>query len=77
MPSTLLGMTGADIGARVKQARIAAGLSQEQLAREIGVSVFTISRLERGTTKSIKVAMLYALTKALGVTPEQLLGDDQ
>lgn len=76
MPSTVLGMTGTEIGARVKQARLAAGLSQEQLAREIGVSVFTVSRLERGTTKSIKVATLYKLCKALNVQPEQIVGND-
>lgn len=60
-------------GARVKASREAAGLSQEQLARELGVSVFTVSRWERGVTTRISVARLYTLCQALGITPEDIV----
>lgn len=67
--------TGATIGANVRRARRAAGLSQETLARELGVSVYTVSRLERDATKRLSVDKLYRVAQALDVKPETLLED--
>ncbi len=65
--------SGERIGINVKQARKAAGMSQEQLARVLGVSVFTVSRLERGVGKSVSVRRLIAVAEALGVPFIELL----
>lgn len=37
------------VGKRIRRARLAAGLSQEDLARRIGCRAQTVSRYERGT----------------------------
>lgn len=41
-----------EVGKRVRALRLAQGLSQEILAREAGLSLPTIQRLERGQVKS-------------------------
>lgn len=60
-------MEGNRIGGNVKQARLAAGLSQEELARKLGVTVMTVSRLERGVVKDPTVSMLCRVGDALAV----------
>lgn len=63
-------------GERVKAARKAAGFdSQEDLARALGVSVFTISRYEHGRSKP-SFDGLYALAEILGVRVSDLLPND-
>ena len=65
-------------GARVKEARKAAGLSQEMLAARLqtqGVNIErdSVSRIEIGT-RFVADYELLALCKILGVTPNYLLG---
>jgi putative transcriptional regulator len=56
-----------------KKLREEAGLSQEALARLIGVTSKTISNWERGTNPaSLTVPQMKALCKALGVTLDEL-----
>ncbi|NQT60099.1 MAG: helix-turn-helix transcriptional regulator [Bacteroidetes bacterium] len=43
---------------RVKKVRTTLGLSQEELAHELGVSFSTINRWENRQTKPIKIALL-------------------
>lgn len=62
------------VGGNVKQARERAGVSQEELARQLGISVFTVSRIERGAV-GVSVRRLRELAQALGVTAGSLLGD--
>ena len=64
------------VGNRVKAVRTEQGeLSQEALAREIGVSWITISRLERGVGKSLDLDRLHDIARALRVPVEHLLED--
>lgn len=49
---------GADFPALVKRVRDRLSLSQEDLARELGVSFSTVNRWENGKTKPIKVARI-------------------
>ena len=64
MPSTL------------KRLREQAGLSQEGLARVIGVSGKTVSNWERGmSVASLTVPQMKALCNALGVTLNELPDD--
>lgn len=57
------------IGARIKQARLAAGLSLRDLAKEAGLSAMAISKYEREQTKPSSEVLL-RLSKALGVRVE-------
>lgn len=66
-------MEGKRIGAKVKQARVDAGLSQKQLAEKMGVSVMTVSRMERGAVKDVTLGMLRRVGEALGVPWRDLL----
>jgi putative transcriptional regulator len=51
----------------LKRLREAKGLSQDELAREIGVTPQTISRIERGVTIDPEPATMRALAKFFGV----------
>ncbi|MDT0633648.1 XRE family transcriptional regulator [Spectribacter hydrogenoxidans] len=57
------------IGARIKQARVAAGLSLRGLADGVGLSAMAISKYEREETKPSSEVLL-RLSKALGVRVE-------
>ena len=62
------------LGARVKQLRTEAGLSQSELAQRIGYSSKTaISKIENDTL-DINRSTVVALAKALNTTPIYLLG---
>ena len=55
------------LGARVLQQRLAAGLTQQQLASASGIAQADISRIERGQSNPT-AETLAALTGPLGVT---------
>lgn len=52
---------------------MALGKSQEELARECGISGFTISKLERGIIKDPGASTLDRIATALGATSADLL----
>lgn len=54
------------IGVKLKEARKAAGMSQETLARRCGMSFNTYSRIERGVTGTT-VATLERIALELGL----------
>lgn len=60
------------IGKRIKQARKAKGLTQEQLAEQLDVSVGYVSQIERGITKP-NLEMLSAVCDQLGCALDVLL----
>ena len=61
------------VGELIKEARTAAGMTQEQLARKIkGVSAQDISKAERGEMNRTQ-AQLKEVAKATGVTQKSLL----
>ena len=71
VPELLLGVTSTDelereVGSQVQQVRIYRKLSQEHLAQLSGVSVSTLSNLERGIGSSLHTVV--AVTRALGRT---------
>jgi transcriptional regulator with XRE-family HTH domain len=59
------------VGARIRQARTARGMSLRGLAREIGVSASLISQIETGKSQP-SVSTLYAITTALSIPVESL-----
>jgi len=60
------------VGENVRRLRIAASLTQEQLAERSGFSQQYISDLERGR-RNPTVVTLFELASALGATPVELI----
>ncbi|WP_067678426.1 TetR family transcriptional regulator [Nocardia miyunensis] len=65
---------GVDIGARVRAARAAAGVSLRETARRVGVSPATLSAIENGHT-GVSVPRLRALADALDTTVPWLIDE--
>lgn len=59
-------------GQNLRQARVAVGLTQAELARKAGLSENTISRLERGLC-GMSALTFIALVNALDTRPAHLL----
>ncbi|NGO12483.1 cupin domain-containing protein [Streptomyces sp. HC44] len=64
------------VGARIRQARTARGMSLRGLAREIGVSASLISQIETGKSQP-SVSTLYAITTALSIPVESLFDGEE
>lgn len=63
------------VGRNALRLRIAAGLTQEQLAERTGFSQQYISKLENGG-RNPTIVTLYELATALGVGPVELVRPD-
>jgi transcriptional regulator with XRE-family HTH domain len=61
-----------EIGDRLREERVRAGISQRELARRLGLSPSLISQLESGQSKP-SVATLYAIVTELGVSLDQVI----
>ncbi len=58
-------------GGNLRKLRLAKGLTQEQLANELGIEISQISRIERGVINT-SVTTLFAITKTLKIDVSQL-----
>lgn len=65
----------ADIGGKIKLARKALGLTQEELAEEVGVETPSVSRWESGTSKP-RAKNIPSLAKALKRPASWFLGEE-
>lgn len=63
-------------GERVKELRLAAFLTQRELAEKAGVRIESISRIENGARTMTYRSTLRALAESLGVEPKELLRDE-
>ncbi|MFI1465291.1 TetR family transcriptional regulator [Nocardia carnea] len=63
-------------GARVRQARVAAGLSLRAAAQQLEISPATLSAVENGKT-GISIPRLHALATVLGTTVSWLVGEHE
>jgi len=63
------------IGARIAQARKSQGLTQQQLADQLGIAQQTLANYEAGLVR-FPASTLPLLGELLGLTPEELLGHD-
>jgi len=63
------------MGERVTRLRIARGLSQTDLAEQLGIAQNVMSDLERGRTR-LNADTVIRLTKTLNVTADEVLGLD-
>lgn len=64
-----------NVGALIKKARTERGLTQEELAEKVGVKKSAVAKWENGRVSEIKRSNLKNLAEALGLNPNQLLGD--
>lgn len=55
-----------EFGNNVRRIRLESGLTQEQLANELGVEISQISRIERGVINT-SVTTLYSISKTLKI----------
>lgn len=62
------------LGNNIKYARKAAGLTQEDIAREIGVSKQTVQKYESGIITTISTDKIEIIAKLLRTTPAKLMG---
>lgn len=62
------------LGRRVQAVRTAAGLTQQSLCHEAGLSYSTLTKIERGAIKSPSIFTIQRLTEALGMSLDELLG---
>lgn len=63
-----------ELGKRIKAARLAANMTQEQLAERINLSSGHCAHVERGSTK-VSLSALVDIANALNTTPDRLLID--
>ncbi len=59
-------------GQAVRQQRLKAGLTQEQLADRVNCDVRTIQNIEAGNA-NLTLKKIYALTESLNILPGELL----
>lgn len=62
------------IGLRIKKVRKEAGLTQQQLAKRLGIPYQSIGQWERGI-RNPKIETLQAIADAIGVSLDYLLGN--
>jgi len=62
-----------DVGARIKELRLAKGWSQNDLALKVGVQRPSVSQWESGDTQNIKNSYLIGLSNAFDITVDELL----
>ena len=61
------------MGQRIRELRLENGLSQQQLAHEIGVTQNTISQYEKGTAKT-SIDVLIKLASVFNASTDYILG---
>jgi transcriptional regulator with XRE-family HTH domain len=66
-----------DIGGRIRAARKAANLSQEELARRAGVPLNRVGRIETGVVMDPHFSTLNSIAEGLGVSVSELLEDER
>lgn len=65
--------TNKTIGRKIKHYRTMANLSQQQLSRITNIPQSTLSRIERGTIKHIKIKQLHALCTTFNVNYKEFI----
>ncbi len=56
------------IGRKLKAARKAKGMTQEQLAKQVGISTRRLGDIERGVARNLQLKTLVAVINALDLT---------
>ena len=61
------------VGKRIRQVRIAAGLTQQQIADQVGVTKSSVAQWEGGQTKHLRGENLLKVAQVLNVDPDWLI----
>ena len=61
---------------RIKELRLAAGLTQEELGEKLGLQKSAIAKYEKGRVENIKRSTIQAMAELFGVSPSYVLGFD-
>ena len=71
-------MAGNEFGALIKELRKKKGMTLEDVGNIVGVSKSTVRKWEAGDIANLRRDKIAPLAKALGTTPQRLMGwDDQ
>lgn len=65
-----------EIGAKIKAARLAKNMTQEELGNLIGVQKSAIAKYENGRVVNIKRSVLKKISDILGIRPSELIFDE-
>lgn len=63
------------LGERIRKARLLRGLSQQNMADELGITVASFSNIERGTT-NMNVDRLFKISQLLSMSISELLHEE-
>jgi len=63
-----------EMGRRIKELRLDAGLTQEQLGDMVGLQKSAIAKYENGKTENMKRSVIQKMAEVLGVSPSYLMG---
>ncbi|MGV3027069.1 helix-turn-helix transcriptional regulator [Clostridium thermobutyricum] len=61
----------------IKMTRIKRGIKQEELSKMIGVSRSKLSMLENGNFSNLTYPLMFKISKALGVSVQELFFDKE
>ena len=64
-----------NIGLKIKEARIAKGLTQQELGEIVGVQKSALAKYENGRVINIKRSTMQKIASALNIRPSELLFD--
>lgn len=66
-----------DIGEKIKRARIAKGMTQEELGKILGVQKSAIAKYESGRVVNIKRSTLKTISEVLEIRPSELISIEE
>ena len=66
-----------NIGNKIKSARIAKGMTQEELGKRLGVQKSAIAKYESGRVVNIKRSTLKNISDILDIRPSELIFDEE
>lgn len=64
------------LGQKLQLARKAAGLTQQQLCQQAGLSYSTLAKIERGAIKAPSIFTIQSIAHVLKISLSELIGDD-
>ena len=65
-----------DMGTRIRDARLAKGMTQEELGKLVGVQKSAIAKYEKGRVINIKRSTLQKIASALNMNPTNLIFEE-